>query len=280
VVANNPAGRLLDLIAEGDKLRGQKLKSAAAWARILDVPEDNRGLLLQRVGPVLGLPNEIRLAVEALNDVDHDLMLERQDQVVIALQRPLESQWDDVLSTLDETTRYSLRHISDRLSRSSEEPSIEEAELKRLLTSVRELIDEVTAAGLPTDFRSTLLRALRTIELALLEARVRGAEGIQSAVETAVGVMAFGYRPQEDEGNGEKSRFWGRTVGLVERVALIVSLSLHSLTAGQQVGLLPAAPSPAAGPQRLVQVDEAGDDPVALEDQAPLDVDPTAPSNQ
>jgi hypothetical protein len=53
---DNVAGRLLDILVEGEKIEKNSTSSKEAWSKLLNMKADNPALLISRLGKVMELP--------------------------------------------------------------------------------------------------------------------------------------------------------------------------------------------------------------------------------
>lgn len=71
---NNPAGRLLRLVAEAMKINAA-VTCRAGWRLLLEVSPQNSSLLFRRIGLVLDIPRQIRKGMESIHDIDPEVYL-------------------------------------------------------------------------------------------------------------------------------------------------------------------------------------------------------------
>lgn len=245
---NNPAGRLLALIERGTPPDVSPEASIRdAWMKILDADDD--AVLLRRLGMVYALPGAIRGQVLALDNVNQGLLLQELPKVEQALQLPLHgAKWQQFSQHVDATARYGLAHISDALSRSAAEPTVEYDRLDWLLEHVRELFDEVTHSDIDEALREVLARHVQAMEQAIQEVRIRGAAAIRDVVDGTVGA-AFLYRAEHGEPTNEEGRnVWAKVLSVAAALRLLIGLGQDTLALGDSIyEALPVAEHHAMG---------------------------------
>lgn len=186
---SSPAARLLTLLQDAMKI-GPNVRSEDAWRTVLDVDNGDVSLLLDRLGPLMRLPQEVRAAVVELGDkVSPELLLRWVPQVERSFASTnLDVPWDHFRKNLSRDTLLAVEFCADQLQRLAPEQVIDEDEIAGFLTRVRELQDEVSASTeLDEELRQFLMRHLRALEYALQDYRFRGTPALRDAVAMAVG---------------------------------------------------------------------------------------------
>src|SRR5690606_37844735 len=90
---------------------------------------------------------------------------------------------------LDEATMVALRFCADTLSRERGEGEVDSDTLAELSTEVSSLLEKVLASEVPDELKVILSEGLEVVRRALLEYRLRGADGLRRALETVIGSL-------------------------------------------------------------------------------------------
>lgn len=195
-VNSNPAQRLYVLL---DSIRSQDSVTPirTAWAKAFNVQDDDIAGIVVGVADVVKLIEEIKVLI-AGQEVDHNLYLRPfgKIQYIFALG------WNDrVFSTkeyLDDVTMIGLEHCSELLSRVAGEQNIELEVLTQIQSDVDTLIERVLAASLPNNLEPLLLDSLHFVRQSILNYRIHGARGIESAIKNTLGSIQY-YTMQSDK---------------------------------------------------------------------------------
>lgn len=117
MTTNNPANRLLGLIHEGQRQKKDQ-QAGNAWARILDVPIENKSLLLMRLGHVMGLPATIKSEIERVEGINRELHLKWLPSVEASFSiLNLQIAWKQFIERFNTETLYGIEVCGDVLSR-------------------------------------------------------------------------------------------------------------------------------------------------------------------
>jgi hypothetical protein len=185
---DNPASRFLALLTAGGSIQqADKTQIREAWRRILEVEEGDQVTLLRRIGLVYTLPGEIQAGVLALDNVNHDLLLEPLAEVNAALALPINKYWNAFTASISDKSRYGLKVIEDNLQRSSLYVSLDEDGLARIQGEIQGLLEQVLGSEVEPDLRQLLVRHLQQMQSAIVEIRLRGADALRDASEAAIG---------------------------------------------------------------------------------------------
>lgn len=189
---DNPASRLLGLLESGNGIsRPRNTQIRDAWRQLLDVDAGDEVTLLRRIGLVYAIPQAIRDDVQALPDDNHDLLLKPLEAIGNALALPLQDAWSTFLHTIDDTSRYGLAIVEDRLKRSSRYVALDGDKLAEMRERLAGFLEECLAEDLPADLRRVLVRHAQRMIAAIDEVRLRGAGALQEAGEAAWGGAMF-----------------------------------------------------------------------------------------
>lgn len=247
---NNPAGRLLELLKAGDKIRNpQNMTIKDAWFRILDVGNDYAEFY-RRLAQVHALPGAIDDAVRALPNfpIDVDLFLAPLEHVEAALTYGLSAPWPQFTQKAS-SSRQALELIADALEKSGQEATISDEQLDELLQKVRDLSDEVAASNIDPDLRLFLSKMAQAMQQAIEDARICGAEALQEVVERGFGAIILRTQTKGAPAEGEPGRgVWDKVVGVLTTILLVVNTATGVAQLGHMAGILAPPPNVEAPP--------------------------------
>lgn len=220
--ANNPAGRLLDLIKDGQKLdRGQR--SSEAWSELLGVSKGDFPTLLRRVGLVMRLPDLIREQMSCLKKINHKLYLDWLPQIDAQLkQLNFDLQWEHVLRPFDSKTLSQLAICDDLLKENRPEPSLSEQQLKDIKTEVQEFFKEVEESEIDSDLKDYILDQLKTISDAIIEYKISGCEPLKKTIEKVFGSILFNSEKIERL-KAKYQNYWTGLCVIAGKVYIVIS---------------------------------------------------------
>lgn len=219
MATTNPAQRLRDILVIAlAQQRGESIQRA--WARTFSIPEMDRMRLTRALIDLQALIDGIREQVRTLDEEDVSDYLD----TLPSLERVLfpvnwGAQWSEVTNALDPGIQTQLQMCA-RMLRNYSEEVIPDEELARLRAEVEALIQSVMDAKLPREVERVILDLLKTAQDALLNYRLRGAEGVRQAVMFSMGAMftVARYSPELT-----KDILWERLVNLVKDIDSVTS---------------------------------------------------------
>jgi len=248
--ANNPAGRLYNLLVEARK-QPPGTEARKVWALLLHVESNDTPTLLRRLARVLEVPALIRERVARQQSVNRALLLEWMPSVELALSNvTLGGPWKSFLGHFDEKTMYGLNLCSDILSRHCAETIIDEGELENIGQEVGTLIEEISGARIEEDVKQFMLDHLAAITDALNDYWIAGATPLRKALESSVGAIVLDSSIiSKVNAAPHGSRFWT----IVGRVGVVLSIAWNALQlSGRATALLQEAVS--TGTTRAIQL--------------------------
>lgn len=209
--SDNPAGRLHDFLTVL-RQHDPNTSTALAVRRALDLDDDAPlPVVLQLLSIVTRWPEEIRVAVEALDGVNHARLLEWIPRVGNALNgvSNMSGQLNSVLPHYNDVDLSNLGHASDALHYRAPEPIIGTEKLTDLSALVREAIEAVIAdTDLNDEARHWLIARLQEVLAALTHFRVSGYEGVEAAMERLHGGIIHRPATQTTTTYGWFNRLW------------------------------------------------------------------------
>lgn len=206
---DNPAGRLLHLLEQGQELRAKNLTCEGAWALLLNPSggKATRGGLLEGLALVFQLPDSISRAATRVKAVNREILLEWLPQVCEILgDIHMKEPWQPFIARFDKTLLYGLRICDDVLSRAKVEAVVKPRDLNDIQEKIWELHGDLEEAELDEDLKQWMLERLVMIEKAIAEHSLMGADPMVRAVEATVASAAL-KSPTIDTGSQAFSKF-------------------------------------------------------------------------
>lgn len=208
--ATNPARRLHQLLSRARADPGKK-KAREVLAPLFGVePTDyvavRRGLLL-----VDDLFQATVDRVSALEGVAHDQFLRHLPHIRIGLANlTLDSPAMGPLHTaLDPVALESLNLCAARLGEVVKESVLTTEDLESLEAELQDLFDYVYGSSIDDELRLVALDLIETLRRSTVEYRIRGVDGLRSALEESVGKLTLYYLRNEGKVEPEPiNRIW------------------------------------------------------------------------
>lgn len=231
--SNNPAGRLHSLLMEGKEQSQQDRSISTVWAEILEVPPDDKGLLLRRVGQVMALPSSIKEAMSYIDDIDHSIYMRWLPEVEASFSiLNFGMQWKNFIDRFNGEIMFGIEVCSEMLSRERPEKTANEELLADLSEKVNELLSEIDSADLSGNVWLYIRDHLVRVKEAIEEYRIRGIEPLESAFQQAVGGVVSSPEIYKETRRTQKGkRFWE----IMGRLALVVAITVGSVQIGKDV---------------------------------------------
>jgi hypothetical protein len=224
--ANNPAGRLYDLL--------QKMKTVPdgpiedAWRQVLQ-SGDSASVLLTRLGEVYALPDQIRREVATYpDDENQELLLRPLPTIEDALRRPLVQHVSEFSGHVDAATMTGLEWCAERMRRRSREGRLTSDQWATLESAILDLYGEIEKELSPEDeLRRFLVDHVEDMLAAIQERAIRGTKAIQDAAERTIGsVIVYEKRDRR----AERTRPWTEKLMAISAGALLfLSIGNQSL---------------------------------------------------
>ena len=230
--ANNPAGRLHALLTEGHR----KLKNKPAeevWAELLDVPKENKSLLLRRLGHVMAILSAIRENVSNTKGIDPDIFLKWLPRAEASFGiLNFQMQWEQFITRFDREVMYGLEVCSDVLSRQYPEKTISESSLTELKTEVEELLNILKSADIPNDLKQFIVERLLAVKSVLEEYVILGSVPIEKEVQSVIGALVIDQTIYKRAcATPEGKRFWG----VIRKILLVTQIAMGAIQIGTDV---------------------------------------------
>ena len=150
------------------------------WADVFFTEARNTVDVLHYVAEVVQLTRDCRKIAAMLPDVDNKLYLAPFIAIETAfVNLNFDEPWEAFCRRIDDSTMTGLQFCSDYLSREVGEGPIDD-DLLNLQLVVGNLLETVIAADIDDGLKEALVRALEDIRRAILEYRIRGADGLRN----------------------------------------------------------------------------------------------------
>ena len=247
-VSNNPAGRLHALLREGQTKPKDK-PASEIWSEILEVQNDDTGLLLRRVGHVLTLPSSVKEAMSYTDGLDPSIYLRWLPAVETSFGiLNFQMAWKQFIDRFDGEIMYGIEICSDILSRERPEKTADDTLLVSLLDKVNELLAELDNTELDPNVWFYIYDHLIKIKEAIEEYKFRGIKPLEAVFEQAIGGVVLSpelYKNSQKSTTGK--RFWE----VMGRLAIVVTIAAGSIQIGKDIVAI--LPSPDDGNQDVIE---------------------------
>ncbi len=249
---NNPAGRLHSLLLEGKK-QSTNVQASVVWAKLLNVPEDDKSLLLRRVGHVLTLPSNIKEAMSHIEDLNHEVYLKWLPRVETSFSvLNFQIQWKQFIDRFDAEIMYGIEICADRLSREQPEKTADSEKLDKLLDKVNELLEELESSEMDNNLWFYIYDNLQRVKEAIEEYSICGIKPLEAAFERAVGNTVLTpniYKECQNTDIGKS--FWE----FMSRLAIVITIAQGAIQIGNgSVFLIPDATINSNDQEEVVEV--------------------------
>lgn len=236
-VSNNPAGRLHALLREGQSKQKDK-PASEIWAEILNVPKEDTGLLLRRVGHVMTLPSGIKEAMSYVDDLDHSIYLRWLPRVEASFSiLNFQMAWKQFIERFDGEVMYGIEICSDRLSRDRPEKVADESLLESLLKKVNDLLGELESIDVEPGTWFFIYDNLVKIKEAIEEYKVQGIKPLEAVFEQTIGEVVLTPEKYQSSQKTEKGQKFWEVMGYL---ALVVTITAGTIQIGKDaVSILP-----------------------------------------
>ena len=194
---SNPAERLYLILNAVWLMDEPNAPMKAVWASIASSEPSDATATVHYVTEVLQLVKECQKIAEQIPDVDRALYLEpflRIEEAFVELNL-LEGPLEGFRSRIGDATMIELRYCSDRFSTEVGEELIRADVLLDLQFDIADVLETVIGADIDDELKKGLIHALENIRRAILEYRIRGADGLRQALDAGIGAL-YRYRQE------------------------------------------------------------------------------------
>lgn len=189
MMIHNPAGRLHAILrtAKDDKAI-RTTNTEKALLKILNTPDENKSLLIKRLGIFLGLPSEIESQITKIPDLTHDLYLKWMPAFYVAFSNiSFNQQFTAIIDKIGEDTIYGIEICAEELRRKFPEKNLRNEDLDKLKGEIGSLIDKIANSEINSFLKKFLIEKLDAAYLAIQEYFLTGAKSIERSVEMFLG---------------------------------------------------------------------------------------------
>jgi hypothetical protein len=185
--STDSAARLLDILHRAKQHSGGT--AAQAFAAVFEIDANDTAELYRRLSVCERTAQQLlELARSVTND---NFKKSFQKNIVSIIQvftpRHLDGNWEEHKKRILDRDTHALQLCSDLLGQRFQEQLVDKDTLHDLSQKVDDLYSEVRDSDLDQNLKRTILDGLQAIRTAIHDYTVRGAEGLQEALSTAIG---------------------------------------------------------------------------------------------
>ncbi len=183
---NNAASRLRDLLIKAKEI-DRNISNKQAWDLLLQT-NNNRALLLSRMGKFISLPEIISTTISNNVDTNTEVFKHIEDQVYKAFTSQVFNDiWAHFTNHIDDHTLNYLGLASSLLETQTKTKKLESEELEEIRDSFVKLLDTVRNSEISPKLKSYIATQLHNLISSVDDYFITGAEPILNQVETTVG---------------------------------------------------------------------------------------------
>lgn len=226
---NNPAGRLYNFLIQARKNNGDR-SIREVWASIAGIDPSDKSNVLRFVADLIILSQEARVAIEKLENIDHQIYLSPFIRINDALGRiNLEDRWETISRYLDEPTMVALAFCADTLSRTGSDNNISEEDLDKLKSEINDLLEQVIDLDISQELKDYLVEQLEKMRAAVVGYKIYGNKGLKQVLESIFGATllhqdAIRSSMVEEKNKPIWAKFW-KSVENLANVATIIEVT-------------------------------------------------------
>ncbi|KAA3642014.1 MAG: hypothetical protein DWQ07_25810 [Chloroflexi bacterium] len=192
------AERLLNIIKSVER-RDAKLAIKDIWAKEFGFDPNDLESILNANADIIHLVKEVKEDIRSLEDLNQDLYLAHINKIEEGLSKThYFGQWSTFKQYIDEPTMIGLAFVADTLSNRIGEKVIPHEDLDELLKEVNTLLESVINADLPDSLRDLIVTGLEDIRRAILTYKLKGAKGLNEALEKSLGSLFANFSLVKD----------------------------------------------------------------------------------
>lgn len=218
---DNAAQRILDVLTSLERFPKQKL--SYALMHMYDVRTGTDAPYLLAAASIVELPARAAEQVARIPDVDHEHLLAWREEIGKAFK---------MLSNLDHTAagvpaqvgpvaRYALSGSARAIAKAPGRRDVDDDGLEKVRQDVADLLQSLQASDLEPDVKALLLRHAAAIAHALNSVQFSGSEGVEEALQAALGSAFFAARTHP--GLVTTTAF-DRFLGVIDNVANVITI--------------------------------------------------------
>jgi hypothetical protein len=186
---HNPAGRLYNIIESASKKSdGQKIRQV--WSEVLNCEVKDDAEITKRVVEVYNLSQDVQRLIKLIPDINYDLFLTAFPKIERAIfPLNLNANWKSQKMNLDSGVITTLRFCSEELNKHYTEEEVSEEDLVDVKKQIDELFEIVNSSKIDPLLRLTLLEELERIRSAIAMYQIKGAKGLNEALQSTIGAI-------------------------------------------------------------------------------------------
>lgn len=190
-IANNPVGRLHQIMAELRTCGSPEHKIGDMWAMVFRCEPEDTQAIYKGITSLFALNADAQDAVKRFVPGSPPFFLDPFTKIDQLLSnRALHSQWRNQSHWLDEATMTALTFVEHSLdSHYSTVPVGTNEKLTELLKKVDELIEACLSSDMSKDLIGVFVQQLQALRSAALQFRIFGPEGLEAALDQASGAV-------------------------------------------------------------------------------------------
>lgn len=182
---DNPAARLVAILADGKKIRRTE-PCRQAWEGLLNT--NDQALLISRLGKLMSLPQEIIDQTKDLYPSQRPTWIHWSSQVNAGFSsQNLNGTWETFIQHIDNHTIDYLAMSADLLQAKSTINQLDLDTLLDLRKSIDALLHDVILSETPQELKKYIIHHLRKILTSIEEYKITGSMPILDAVESTIG---------------------------------------------------------------------------------------------
>jgi len=233
IITDNAAYRLNNLLLNIQKSNGND-KLFDIWARVLNVKNKDRSIVLNRLGYVSTLPEEITNQIYQYKGIDNDLYLTWKTAVSRLLNcNNLDNNWASLKNSIPKENMVTLAFCSEKISETIKNEEIDDKKINQLIVDAENLLSEIESSVLNYKIKSFLIERLKGVISALSGCNIFSPNNFKTEFENAIGSIASQKDIVEEVAKTSFSdKFWK----IMGRFAIITSIATTCLiTAPEQL---------------------------------------------
>ena len=195
----NPAYRLNRVLSEAARQDTGKT-TKVAWATVFGVRPDDTMAIFHCLILLSNLVAEVESRIGEMEHINHGFYLQNFPKIKQALSHTnLDAGWGEPRRFLDEATLRDVAFCGERLKEQFGDAEVSQDDLKDLLSSLENLIEEVKGSRIDAELKSALSRLLAVLDRAIREYRFTGASGLRAALSRALGELFLSWLKSEEK---------------------------------------------------------------------------------
>lgn len=189
---DNPAGRLHAILCRARDAQ-QATLVRDVWANAFDISAVNEIALLHRFSELLALESEAKRLVTLIPGIEQELFLDSFPAIdgLLKIELFQQAAGSVLVKLREKATLLGLAFCAHEISKHFGEQVIQHDELEDFMTTIQDVSKQIRDSDhLDEVLKHVIITHLESIRQALLLYRIRGAKGIEEALEGTIGAIA------------------------------------------------------------------------------------------